>query len=228
MVSSPLVARVERASKQYGEGAGATLALRDVSLTIAAGEFVAVMGRSGCGKTTLLNLLGAMDTPTRGQVWLEGQETSRLDDAALTALRRRRVGFVFQAFHLLPTLSVEENIELPLLLAGMGNGRRERVRAMVERVELSAKLGAFPGQLSGGEMQRVAIARALVHEPALLIADEPTGNLDSQTAGVILDLLAGLQRERGAAVIMATHSPEAAERASRMIRLRDGCVVEEG
>ena len=218
------VVRADGVRKCYGSGAGATEAVRQVSLSMAAGEFVALMGPSGCGKTTLLNLLGAMDLPTSGTVWLDGRNTSELDDNALTALRRQRVGFVFQAFHLLPTLTVAENIEMPLLLLRDMDARATRIAALAERVGLGAKLRAFPGELSGGEMQRAAIARALIHHPRLVIADEPTGNLDSQAAARILDLMAELSREAGAAVVMATHSRDAAARASRIVRLRDGAI----
>ncbi|MGH9481625.1 MAG: ABC transporter ATP-binding protein, partial [Terriglobales bacterium] len=171
----------EAASKRYGGSVAATWALRGVCLAVGAGEFVAVTGRSGCGKTTLLNLLGAMDLPSSGRIVLRGRETNGLDDDGLTALRRTSVGFVFQAFHLLPTLSVRENIAMPLALAGLRADRR--LAALAARLELAEKLDAFPHQLSGGEMQRVALARALIREPVLLLADEPTGNLDNQSAG---------------------------------------------
>jgi putative ABC transport system ATP-binding protein len=224
-MAEPLeVVRSERVGKRYGQDAASTLALREVSLAIAPGEFVALMGPSGCGKTTLLNLLGAMDLPTSGTVWLDGRNTSELDDNALTALRRQRVGFVFQAFHLLPTLTVVENIEMPLLLLRDLDARAARIAALAERVGLGKKLRAFPGELSGGEMQRAAIARALIHRPRLVIADEPTGNLDSQSAARVLDLMAELSREAGAAVVMATHSRDAAAYASRVVHLRDGAI----
>ncbi len=222
-MAAPVIARADHVAKRYGEGQAATWALRDVSLEVAAGEFVAVTGRSGCGKSTLLHLLGGMDQPTAGQVWLLGQATASLSDDALTALRRRAVGFVFQAFHLLPTLSVRENIELPLVLAGRAPGAR--AAELAAAVELDARLDRFPGELSGGEQQRVALARALIHEPALILADEPTGNLDSQSAGRVLQLLIRLSRERKAAVIMATHSTEAAALAGRILHLADGVAV---
>jgi putative ABC transport system ATP-binding protein len=218
------VVRADSVRRCYGAGAGATEAVHQVSLSVAAGEFVALMGPSGCGKTTLLNLLGAMDLPTSGTVWLDGRNTSELDDNALTALRRQRVGFVFQAFHLLPTLTVAENIEMPLLLLRDLDARAARIAALAERVGLGKKLRAFPGELSGGEMQRAAIARALIHRPRLVIADEPTGNLDSQSAARVLDLMAELSREAGAAVVMATHSRDAAAYASRVVHLRDGAI----
>ncbi len=223
MAAPEAIVRAEHAAKRYGEGEAATWALRDVSLVVAAGEFVAVTGRSGCGKSTLLHLLGGMDLPTRGEVWLLGQATTALGDDALTALRRGGVGFVFQAFHLLPTLTVRENIELPLTLAGRARGGR--AAELAAAVELAHKLDRFPGELSGGEQQRAAIARALVHEPALIVADEPTGNLDSQSAELVLQLLTRLSRERNAAVVLATHSAEAAGLADRTVTLADGAVA---
>ncbi|MGH9519770.1 MAG: ABC transporter ATP-binding protein [Terriglobales bacterium] len=215
-----MVVEAQAVGKQYGN----TPALREVSLGVAPGEFIALMGRSGCGKSTLLNLLGAMDTPSQGRVLLAGEDTRALTDNALTALRRRVVGFVFQAFHLLPTLTVQENIEMPLRLAGASNGVAARARELAAQVEMTAKLDAFPRELSGGELQRVAIARALVHQPRLVLADEPTGNLDSHSAALVLERLASLAREQGSAVVMATHSAEAAAIASRVLHLRDGCL----
>ncbi|HWG38220.1 MAG TPA: ABC transporter ATP-binding protein [Terriglobales bacterium] len=224
MNASGIVVRAEAVGKRYGEGAAARLALQSVSVAIAAGEFVALMGPSGCGKTTLLNLLGAMDLPSTGRIWLDGHDTSRLDDDALTRLRRRCVGFVFQAFHLIPTLNVRENIALPLLLGAPASDREARVQALAAAVGLSARLDAFPHEISGGEAQRVALARALIRQPPLLIADEPTGNLDSQSSTQVLNLLAKLAAEHGAAVVMATHSAEAAAWAQRVVRLRDGAL----
>lgn len=215
-----MVVEAQAVGKLYGN----TRALRDVSFAVAPGEFIALMGRSGCGKSTLLNLLGAMDTPTEGRVLLAGEDTRTLGDDALTALRRRAVGFVFQAFHLLPTLTVQENIEMPLRLAGAAVGIAARARELAAQVEMAAKLEAFPRELSGGELQRVAIARALVHQPRLVLADEPTGNLDSQSAALVLERLARLAREQGSAVVMATHSAEAAAIAGRILQLRDGCL----
>jgi putative ABC transport system ATP-binding protein len=220
--ASAAIVRAEHAAKRYGEGEAATWALRDVSLAVAPGELVAITGRSGCGKSTLLHLLGGMDLPTQGVVWLLGQSTATLADDALTALRRRAVGFVFQAFHLLPTLSVRENIELPLVLARRAPGAR--AAELAAAVDLGGKLDRFPGELSGGEQQRVALARALIHDPALILADEPTGNLDSRAAEQVLGLLLRLSRERGAAVVMATHSAEAAGLADRVVSLADGGV----
>jgi putative ABC transport system ATP-binding protein len=213
--------RLQRVSKDYITDGAAVPALRDMSLEVAPGEFVALVGRSGCGKSTLLNLAGAMDFPTSGDVFVEGVNTSSLDDGGLTKLRREKVGFIFQSFQLLPTLSVVENVELPLMLAG-----RLRVRsAALERlrwVEMDSFQSRMPYQLSGGQMQRVAIARALVHSPSLLLADEPTGNLDSATGELILHLLRRIATEQHTSIIMATHSTEAANISDTVVRMRDG------
>ena len=200
---------------------GGVEALRGVSLDIPAGHVTALLGRSGCGKTTLLNLCGAMDFPTSGEVFVAGRLTSRLGDPELTGLRRRDVGFVFQFFQLLPSLTALENVELPLLLAGARNTAataRERLRW----VELEGKADALPTQLSGGQMQRVAIARALAHDPKILVADEPTGNLDTLSGDAVLRLIRRAADELGTAVVMATHSAEAAATADTRVRMRDG------
>jgi len=212
-------------SKNYLADGQQIRALSGVSLQLEQGEFVALVGRSGCGKSTLLNLAGAMDFPTSGQVLLDGTATSSLDDSGLTRLRREKVGFVFQSFQLLPTLSVIENVELPLLLAGKMSARAaatERLRW----VELTGYDDRMPHQLSGGQMQRVAIARALVHSPRVLLADEPTGNLDSATGDVILELLRRIATEQKTTMLMATHSTEAAALADTLVRLRDGQIEE--
>jgi ABC-type lipoprotein export system ATPase subunit len=195
--------------------------LHEISLIAEAGSVTALLGRSGCGKTTLLNLAGAMDFPTRGEVLIEGSSTASLSDAEVTALRRTRVGFVFQFFQLLPTLSVVENVELPLLLAGAPRAT-ENALERLRWVGLEDKVRAFPYQLSGGQMQRVAIARALVHNPRLLIADEPTGNLDTASGDQVLGLIRDCAARFGAAVLMATHSAEAAAIADVRVKLRDG------
>jgi len=200
---------------------GGVEALRNVSVAFSAGRVSALVGRSGCGKTTLLNMCGAMDFPTSGEVSIAGQITSGLNDAQLTTLRRTKIGFVFQFFQLLPALTALENVELPLLLAGSKNSEGT-ARERLAWVDLSEKAGALPWQLSGGQMQRVAIARALVHDPPVLIADEPTGNLDTASGDQVLRLLRRAADEWGAAVILATHSAEAAAIADVRIRLRDG------
>ncbi len=196
-------------------------ALRGVSLACEAGTVTALLGRSGCGKTTLLNLAGAMDVPDSGEVLIDGESTASLTEMQLTVLRRKRIGFVFQFFQLLPTLTVLENVELPLLLAG-GRGTEVRARERLAWVGLEEKARAMPYQLSGGQMQRVAIARALVHAPDLVIADEPTGNLDTASGERIMELLADSARRFGAAVLIATHSAEAAAVADVRVRMRDG------
>lgn len=211
--------------KEYVSDGQAVHALNGVSLDLTQGQFVAVVGRSGCGKSTLLNLSGAMDFPSSGQVFVDGVSTSTLKDAELTRLRREKVGFVFQSFQLLHTLTVFENVELPLLLAGLPNARavaKERL-AWVELADLGNR---YPHQLSGGQMQRVGIARALIHSPSILLADEPTGNLDSTTGNVILDLLQRLTGEQNTATMMATHSLEAAALADTVVHMRDGTIQE--
>ena len=213
--------------KRYGDGDSAVDALRGVSLELASGEFVAVVGPSGCGKSTLLHLCGGMDRPTAGTVAVGGVALADLDDEALTALRRDRVGFVFQFFNLLPTLTLAENIALPLLLAGVpSRPGLARAGEVARRVGLVHRLGHYPGGVSGGELQRAAVARAVVHRPALVIADEPTGNLDSDNGRRVLSLLKDLNRETGVAVLLATHDDVLAAAADRVLRLRDG--AEEG
>ena len=208
-------------SKTYRNGGQALEVLHDVSLAAAPGTVTALLGRSGCGKTTLLNLAGAMDFPTRGEVLIDGRATGSLSEPELTALRRTRVGFVFQFFQLLPTLTALENVELPLLLAHAA-ASAETARDRLRWVGLADKSGSFPYQLSGGQMQRVAIARALAHSPALLIADEPTGNLDTASGDQVLSLLRESADRFGATVLMATHSAEAAAIADSRVSLRDG------
>jgi len=219
---------MRRASKIYQSNGQKLEALHEVSLTFEPGTITALVGRSGCGKTTLLNLAGAMDFPTSGEVLIGGHATSSLGEDELTALRRQRIGFVFQFFQLLPALTVLENIELPLLLAGTA-GARETARERLEWVELGDKADSFPYQLSGGQMQRVAIARALVHQPEILIADEPTGNLDDASGDQVLALLRDAAGRFGATVLMATHSAEAAAIAGTHVKMRDGriCAVEQ-
>ncbi len=208
-------------AKDYVNDGEAIRALEGISFEVRQGEYIALAGRSGCGKSTLLNLAGAMDFPTRGQVVLDGICTSSLDDAGLTLLRREKVGFVFQSFQLLETLTAVENAELPLLLAGKRDARQQALERL-RWVEMGGFEDRLPHQLSGGQMQRVAIARALIHSPRLLLADEPTGNLDNLTGGRILQLIQRLNRERGITVIVATHSPELTAAANTVMLLRDG------
>jgi putative ABC transport system ATP-binding protein len=218
--AAPLLA-LDDVSKVYAGEAQPVHALNGVSMTILPGTLSALVGRSGCGKSTLLHLAGAMDFPTGGRVLWEGVATSSLDDAGLTRLRRDKLGFVFQSFQLLSTLSVIENVELPLQLAGGANSRRA-AREMLEWVELGGLEDRYPHQLSGGQMQRTAIARALAHRPRVLLADEPTGNLDTTTGNTILALLTRIASEQKTAVVLATHSDEAAARADFVYQMRDG------
>lgn len=210
-------------TKIYETESAPVAAIRDVSLEADSGVFVALVGRSGCGKSTLLNLCGAMDFPTSGEVVIGGQTTSRLSDAALTRLRRENIGFIFQSFQLLHTLSAVENVELPLLLARRGHARRTALERL-RWVEMDTLAHRLPHQLSGGEQQRVAIARALALNPRLVLADEPTGNLDTATSEVVLNLLRRMVRELGVALVMATHSRESTAAADHVIGLRDGRV----
>ncbi len=217
--------RLVNVSKRYE---GDVTAVDAVSLVVPDRQFVAVMGRSGSGKSTLLNLIAGIDRPTAGEIWLGDKDLAVLDDDALTRLRRDRLGIVFQFFNLLTTLDVRENVALPLLLEGLGEREAfARADALVAAVDLQARARSRPATLSGGEMQRAAIARALVHRPGLLLADEPTGNLDSRSAGAVLALIRRLSAEVGAAVILVTHSAEAAARAERVLEMSDGRIVAE-
>ena len=218
----PLLA-AENLQKTYVTGEARVAALAGVSFAVEPGDFVALMGPSGCGKSTLLHLCGAMDRPTSGTLRLNGRDLSAMGDDELTRVRREQVGFVFQFFNLLPTLTVSDNIALPCLLAGIGDQEAgARARALAERVGIAHRLTHYPQQISGGEMQRAAIARALIHKPALIVADEPTGNLDSENGANVLALIAGLNRELGVTVLMATHAADVAAAASRVLRMKDG------
>jgi putative ABC transport system ATP-binding protein len=217
------VVELENVSRRFERGGASLAALDGVSLSVAAGEFVAVVGPSGCGKSTLLNLIAGVDRADAGAVRVCGRELGRASEAELTHLRRRTLGIVFQAFHLVPNLTAEENVALPLALDGRGDPAR--VRALLERVGLAARARHFPGELSGGEQQRVAVARALVHRPALVVADEPTGNLDSASGARVLELLLELRASEGAALVLATHDAAIEARAPRVVALRDGRVV---
>ena len=200
-------------------------ALDNVSLEVRAGEMVALIGASGCGKSTLLNLVGCVDLPTSGTVEIDGRETTSLSDDALTTLRRDRIGTIFQLFNLLPSMTIAENVALPLFLQSRNRIETfDRVKSALERVGISSLAGAYPAKISGGQMQRAAIARATIHNPAIVLADEPTGNLDSKNGASVLRLLRGIA-DGGQAVLMATHSAEAAAVCDRVIRMRDGCII---
>ena len=224
-MSAPLVA-LRDVWKIYALGDLEVPALRGVDLEIAAGEFVAVMGASGSGKSTLMNLLGCLDRPTRGSLRLDGIETASLTPDQRAELRNRRIGFVFQSFNLLPRTSALENVELPLVYSEVAPAeQRRRAQAALAAVGLAERAHHLPSQLSGGQQQRVAIARALVNEPALLLADEPTGNLDSHTTTEILEIIADLHRRRGLTVILVTHEADVAAWAERVITFRDGLII---
>jgi putative ABC transport system ATP-binding protein len=220
--------RLVDVSKIY-DGAGAKVtALANLSLTVAPGEFAALVGPSGCGKSTLLHIIGAVDLPTSGEVWVDGLALAQLSDRALSQFRRDRVGIVYQFYNLLPTMSAWENVALPALLRGLpARAARERAEERLREVGMLHRKDHWPHELSGGEMQRVAIGRALVNGPAVLLADEPTGNLDSKAGREVLELLARLNAERGVTVLLATHSQEAAAFARRVIHLRDGSISAE-
>jgi putative ABC transport system ATP-binding protein len=214
-------------AKTYDTGGAEVLALRGVDLAIERGEFVAVMGPSGCGKSTLLNLLAGLDRPTAGEVRLDGERIDRLNEAQLARLRRRRIGFVFQFFNLLPTLSAVENVELPLLLVGRRrNDARRTATELMGELGVADKDAAAPAQLSGGQQQRVALARALANTPDIVLADEPTGNLDSAAAREVLGLLRAA-RDRGQTLLLVTHDARVAAAADRIVTLRDGLVADE-
>jgi len=209
--------------KSYQTGDAKVEALRGISLKILPGEVVAITGPSGCGKSTLLHILGALDTPTSGQVYLEGHPLHSLNDDKLTSLRQLKIGFVFQFFHLLPTLTVEENVLLPLLLSGRADSLgKTRARDLLDVVGLADRTHHRTHQLSGGQLQRAALARALVHRPSVLLADEPTGNLDSASSAAVVDLLTSLARREKTTVVLVTHSEEVAKAADRRIHLVDG------
>jgi putative ABC transport system ATP-binding protein len=223
--AGPAVLELRGIAKDYGTVQNPLPVLRGVDLTVQGGEFVAIVGASGSGKSTLLNLLGCLDRPTRGQYLLVGDDVATFDDRRLSQVRKTRIGFVFQSFQLVPHLSVEENVELPLLYARVGRReRRERARALIARVGLGHRGHHLPAQLSGGECQRTALARALVNEPALILADEPTGNLDSRTSAEIIGLLVELHVS-GRTIVLITHDAAVAAVAGRRLRLCDGQFV---
>ena len=210
--------------KTYRSGGRPLAALRNVSFRVQPGETVAIVGPSGSGKTTLLGLLAGLDRPSGGRVLLDGTDLGALSEDGRARLRREKIGFVFQSFQLIPTLTARENVAVPLDLAGDGGGAA-RAEALLERVGLGGRGHHYPAQLSGGEQQRVALARAFVHRPAILFADEPTGNLDAATGARIIELMMEMNRERGTTLVMVTHDPDLASRAHRIIRLADGAVV---
>lgn len=216
---------VTNVEKNYEGGQGGVAALKGVSFACEVGDFIALMGPSGCGKSSLLHILGGIDRPTRGSVALDGVQLDALNEEAMTRLRRKKIGFVFQFFNLLPTLTVIENVALPLLLDG-GNEREANRLAedLLYRVGLAKRAAHFPAELSGGEMQRTAVARALIANPKLILADEPTGNLDSENGEQVMKLLAEINRDLSVTIILATHSDEAAQFTRRVIRLRDGLI----
>lgn len=225
--ATSLVVKVEGVTKIYGAGETAVHALRGVSLEIEQGEFVAIMGASGSGKSTLMNILGCLDIPTQGDYWIRNLNVAELDEEQLSVVRSQLIGFVFQSFNLIPRTTAANNVELPLAYQGVSlHKRRERAREALAAVGLADRAGHEPHELSGGQQQRVAIARALVTRPAMLLADEPTGALDTQSTKEILELLHEINRG-GATVIVITHEEEVARAARRMIRLRDGHVVED-
>jgi putative ABC transport system ATP-binding protein len=220
--------RLVEIHKTFKQGAGQVTALAGVSLHIAKGEFASIMGPSGSGKSTLLHLIGGLDRPTRGDVVVGGKVISQMGDDEVTLFRRERIGVIFQFFNLLPTLTAIENVALPAILGGRAEAEaRAKSEALLERVGLSARRNHLPEELSGGEIQRLAIARALVFHPPILLADEPTGNLDSKTGGAILQLILDINRQEDCTVVMVTHDREAAAVGDRVIHLKDG-IVEEG
>jgi putative ABC transport system ATP-binding protein len=219
------VLRLESVERTYGEGDAAVRALRGVSFAIARGEFVSLIGPSGCGKSTLLNLIGCLDRPSAGRVWLEDEDVAAYPDDRLAQIRNRRIGFIFQTHNLLPRMTARVNVEVPLMYAGLPRAERRRLALEhLEKVGLAHRAGHLPAQMSGGERQRVAIARALVMNPSLLLADEPTGSLDTRTGQEIMGLIESLNRA-GSTILLVTHDPEMARRADRILSMRDGALV---
>jgi putative ABC transport system ATP-binding protein len=225
----PAFVRLVNLSKRYQEGERTRVVLDHMTAEFAAGEFVALLGRSGSGKSTLLNLVSGIDRPDQGEVWIGGQNLTSLPERERTLFRRRHIGFVFQFFNLIPTLTVLENVTLPLELDGVAQRKaRAAAEPLLDAVALLDRAETFPDRLSGGEQQRVAIARALVHDPLLVLADEPTGNLDETTGATVLDLLDRLTRKLGKNLLMVTHSPESAARADRVFRIHAGQLICDG
>ncbi len=220
-----MILQTENLSKTYKIGKVETQALRGVSIAVAPGEFVAVMGQSGCGKSTLLHLLGGLLSPSGGKIIIDGEDLSKISDAQRTDIRRRKIGFVFQRFNLFPTLTADGNLRLAERIhQGKGGGSAERRREVLSLLKLENKINNKPLELSGGEQQRVALARAIINQPAIILADEPTGNLDSENSKIVLDMFSELNRKFNQTIIMITHNPEAAENCHRIIKMRDGAV----
>ena len=223
-MSDDVIIRTEGLTKNYTMGSETVHAVRSVDLTVQRGEFVAIMGPSGSGKSTFMNMVGCLDTPTSGEYWLDGQPVSELSEDELAAVRNKAIGFVFQTFNLLPRQTALHNVELPLIYAGVGSSeRKERARAKLELVGLGDRMEHKPPEMSGGQRQRVAVARALVNEPALLLADEPTGNLDSVTSEEIMSQLTELNH-KGQTILLVTHEHDIAEYAKRQVHLKDGMI----
>jgi len=223
---SDWVVDAQEVTKVFTMGEVEVHALRGLSLTIEPGEVIAIMGPSGSGKSTLMNILGCLDRPTAGDYYLDGESVAELNDDQLADIRNRKVGFIFQSFNLLPRATALANVELPLRYARNGKNRRQRARAALEAVGLADRMTHRPNELSGGEQQRVAIARAIVNEPSIVMADEPTGNLDTASGDAIMEVLLNLNKERGTTLIIVTHDPEIAEHTQRVVRILDGRVVE--
>jgi putative ABC transport system ATP-binding protein len=218
---------LEGVSKVYRTDRIETVALDGISLTLGAGEFVSIMGPSGCGKSTLLNLIGLLDDPSAGRVLLDGAPVATYNDREISKLRNQKIGFIFQSFHLIADLTVLDNVEVPLLYRALGaQERKRRALAALERVGLASRVHHYPGQMSGGQQQRVAIARAIVGEPKVLLADEPTGNLDSQMGDEVMGILHGINRDAGTTIAMVTHDPRLAEATDRIVRMFDGRQVQ--
>jgi putative ABC transport system ATP-binding protein len=218
-------ARLDKVSKIYQTAAARITALEDMTWSVHAGEAVALMGPSGCGKTTILNLLGGMDRPSGGNIWVDGENVAQMTERQLEQYRLHKVGFVFQFFNLIPSLSAMENLELPMLMAGAASAeRRARAEALLETVGLKEKGFKRPEELSGGEQQRVAVCLALVNDPPIILADEPTGNLDQETGNGIIDLLFSLRETAGTTLLLVTHDPDLARRCGRIVEIRDGTI----
>jgi len=227
-LSSGIVVEMDDVEKTYQLGKVKVYALREVSLFLFQGEFVLVMGPSGSGKTTLLNLIGGLDKPTQGKISVNGLDLTTLSDKELTKIRRHKIGFIFQFYNLIPVLTALENVELPLLAAGQPKGRaRERAKELLHIVGLAERMNHMPDELSGGEQQRVAIARALANKPSIILADEPTGDLDSKTGSEIVQVLHDAAKKENATVVVVTHDPLIAEKADRIMRMRDGQIISE-